>query len=65
MLCIMAKTQPRLPDSEGDDATADAEALEDLKAGRTISHDKMKAWLRSWGTANEPPPPTIPGDRAD
>jgi predicted transcriptional regulator len=56
----MAKTQPKPLDSEIDDATADAQALADLKAGRTISHDKVKAWLRSWGTANELPPPSIP-----
>jgi predicted transcriptional regulator len=58
----MAKTQPRPVDSEVDDATADAEALEDLNAGRTISHDKMKTWLRSWGRPDELPAPRIPGD---
>jgi len=49
-------------DADIDDATADAEALAAFKAGRTVSHDKVKAWLRSWGTANELPAPKIPGD---
>ncbi|HZZ66730.1 MAG TPA: CopG family transcriptional regulator [Phenylobacterium sp.] len=58
----MAKTQPQHLDSDVDDATADAEALAAFKAGRTVSHEKVMAWLRSWGTPNELPPPTIPGD---
>jgi len=28
-----------------------------LKSGHYIRHDDMKAWLLSWGTANELPPP--------
>jgi len=58
----MAKSQPKPIDADIDDATADAEALAAFKAGRTVSHDKVKAWLRSWGTANELPAPKIPGD---
>jgi predicted transcriptional regulator len=58
----MAKTQPMHLDSDIDDATADAQALEDLRSGRTISHDKVRAWLLSWGRPDELPPPTIPGD---
>jgi predicted transcriptional regulator len=66
----MAKTQPVSAESDIDDATADAdadadadaEALADLRAGRTVSHDRVKAWLRSWGEPDEHPPPTIPGD---
>ena len=57
----MAKTQSKRVDIEIDDATADAEASEALKTGRVVGHDKIKAWLRSWGTPNELPPPTIPG----
>ena len=39
------------------DMAADAEGLADLDAGRVISHEAMKAWLLSWGTAEELPPP--------
>ncbi|TCS13979.1 CopG family transcriptional regulator [Caulobacter sp. BK020] len=39
------------------DRAADAEGLADLDAGRVISHEAMKAWLLSLGTANELPPP--------
>jgi predicted transcriptional regulator len=56
----MAKTQPLSTEPDVDDATADAEALADLRAGRTISHDKVKAWLRSWGKPDELPPPRLP-----
>ena len=27
-------------------------------AGKTISHEKVVEWLRSWGTENELPPPS-------
>ncbi len=27
--------------------------LEDLDAGRTVSHEKVAKWLRSWGKASE------------
>ena len=43
-----------------DDAADEAATLEgeaDLAAGRVISHEAMKAWLLSWGTADELPPP--------
>ena len=37
---------------------ADIEAgLADLDAGRTVSHEKIAAWLRSWGTDHELDPP--------
>jgi predicted transcriptional regulator len=39
------------------DMAADAEGLADLDAGRVISHEAMKAWLLSWGTADELPSP--------
>jgi predicted transcriptional regulator len=39
------------------DMAADAEGLADLDAGRVISHEAMKAWLLSWGTTEELPPP--------
>jgi predicted transcriptional regulator len=40
------------------DIAADAEGLADLDAGRVISHEAMKAWLQSWGTPEELPPPS-------
>lgn len=40
------------------DRAADAEGLADLDAGRVISHEAMKAWLLSLGTAEELPPPS-------
>ncbi|PLR20328.1 CopG family transcriptional regulator [Caulobacter zeae] len=54
------KAEPSIFDDTDSDAeaVADAEGLADLEAGRTISHEKMKAWLLSWGTPGETPPPT-------
>ncbi|MCF8491718.1 MAG: CopG family transcriptional regulator [Rhodospirillum sp.] len=34
-----------------------AEGLADIEAGRIISHEDMTAWLESWGTKHELPPP--------
>ncbi len=57
----MAQPEPSLFDEidiaaeEGADARADA----DVAAGRVISHKAMKAWLLSWGTREELPPPQI------
>jgi RHH-type transcriptional regulator, rel operon repressor / antitoxin RelB len=35
-----------------------AEAVADSRAGEaTIEHEKVVAWLRSWGSENELPPP--------
>ena len=43
-------------DTEADEqAWAEGEA--DIAAGRVISHEAMTAWLQSWGTPNELPPP--------
>jgi predicted transcriptional regulator len=33
------------------------EGLADIEAGRTVPHEKVVAWVRSWGTENELPPP--------
>lgn len=53
------KAEPSIFDDSDDaaEAAADAEGLADLEAGRTVSHEKMKAWLLSWGTPDETPPP--------
>jgi predicted transcriptional regulator len=47
---------------ERERAMADAARLaeEDLAAGRVVSHEKVAAWLRPWGTADELPPPLEP-----
>jgi predicted transcriptional regulator len=64
----MAKSEPPMLDTEPSifdevdqafEDAADAEAEADIAAGRVISHEAMKAWLLSWGTANELPPPEI------
>jgi len=31
--------------------------LVEAEAGETVPHEKVAAWLRSWGTENELPPP--------
>ena len=33
------------------EAEADARADADVRQGRTISHEAVKCWLTSWGTA--------------
>ncbi len=32
--------------------------MADLKAGRVVPHDKVEAWLASWGKPGEKAPPT-------
>lgn len=39
------------------DVRLEAEGLADAKAGRLIPHDEVCAWLETWGTAAETPPP--------
>ena len=59
--CAAMKPEPAIfdvPDEEHD-ARRLAEALADVTAGRTISHKAMKAWLLSWGTPDELPPPQV------
>jgi len=34
------------------DTAADAKGLADLDAGRVVTGDAVKRWLKSWGTAN-------------
>lgn len=55
----MAKSEPALFDEvdEAQEAEADARAEADVQAGRVISNEAMKAWLLSWGTPDEKPPP--------
>jgi predicted transcriptional regulator len=39
------------------EAEADRRALEDIKAGRGVPHEKVVAWLKTWGTPEAGPPP--------
>jgi len=43
--------------SEAGDLAAIAEARAEIAAGQGISHEAVKAWLRSWGSPDELPPP--------
>jgi predicted transcriptional regulator len=36
------------------------EGLADVKAGRTVSYEKIRRWLLSWGSDKELPPPKCP-----
>ena len=54
-----------LPEPSQDDtqaaaakAAAIARGRADVAAGRVVGHEDMVKWLRSWGTANELPPPS-------
>ncbi len=55
------KPEPSLFDdvSEDADEAAAREGEADLAEGRVISHDAVKAWLLSWGTSDELPPPAV------
>jgi len=44
------------PDPEAE-AAALARARADVAAGRVVPHEKVAAWLRSWGTRDEKPMP--------
>ena len=53
--------QPDLSEDIDEDAEAalDAEGIADIEAGRTVSGEAVKRWLRSWGSANPLPTPSI------
>ncbi len=43
-----------------DDAELDAATLRglaDIEAGRVVSHEAVLRWVKSWGAADELPPP--------
>jgi predicted transcriptional regulator len=42
---------------EAAEASADARAEEDIRAGRVISHEAVSQWLDSWGSAQPLPRP--------
>lgn len=60
------QTSLDLPTDQSDEAERAAkiraveEGLADADAGRVVGYGKVKAWLRSWGTNNELPPPSVP-----
>ncbi|MET0246579.1 MAG: CopG family transcriptional regulator [Sphingomonas sp.] len=41
------------------EAAADARADADAETGRVISHDAVKRWIQSWGSATPLPRPEI------
>jgi predicted transcriptional regulator len=43
-------------DPEAEEAAL-AEAEADAKASRVVPHAKVAEWLKTWGTAEEGPPP--------
>lgn len=53
------KPEPSIFDQA--DSAADEAALRegeaDADAGRVVSHERVMAWLKSWGTPDELPPP--------
>ena len=53
------KAERTLFDSSDADAEqrADARAEADIRAGRLISHETVRRWLASWGSANPSPRP--------
>jgi predicted transcriptional regulator len=57
----MADPEPSIFDEidEQAEAAADARAEADYRAGRVVDHEAMKAWLLSWGTPDELPPPAV------
>jgi predicted transcriptional regulator len=54
-----AKSIFDLPADEELEAQLDAEAEADYQAGNVVSHADMVAWLKSWGTPDELPPPPL------
>jgi predicted transcriptional regulator len=45
------------PATPGAEEQALRQAEADLAAGRTVPHDDVVRWLRSWGKPGELPPP--------
>ena len=38
--------------------TETLEAIESVKTGQVVDEESVHAWMESWGTENELPPPT-------
>ena len=56
---VMAHVDDLTHDEFDAEAAADAEGLADLDAGRVVSGEAVKRWLRSWGTHDELPAPGV------
>jgi predicted transcriptional regulator len=53
------KSEKRLFDSPEAEAKSEARAEADVKAGRLISHEAVRRWLSSWGSAKRLPRPRV------
>ncbi|HEY0026983.1 MAG TPA: CopG family transcriptional regulator [Allosphingosinicella sp.] len=51
------RTEKGLFDSPEADARSEARADADAEAGRVVSHNAVRRWLASWGTAQRLPRP--------
>ena len=58
MLCGM-KHEPAIIEAHDlpVEAAAIARARDDVSAGRVVPHEKVAAWLGTWGTGDEKPMP--------
>jgi predicted transcriptional regulator len=59
----MARTNPAPPDPTAEDAAfikAVADGQASLDQGRSVSYERVRQWLLSWGTNKELPPPECP-----
>ena len=61
---MATKPAPAQPQAHDDDEAAYLASVDrglaDVKAGRTVSYERVRRWLLSWGTENELPPPKWP-----
>lgn len=48
-------------DAEADRVRDIELGLADIAAGRSLDHETVAAWLKTWGTDREGPPPTCDG----
>jgi len=53
------KSEKSLFDSPEAEAKSEARAEADVKAGRVISHEAVRRWLSSWGSAKRLPRPRV------
>lgn len=51
------KHEPLPPLTPEEEAEADARAMADVAAGHYVEHEKVAAWLRTWGTPDQKPMP--------